>query len=112
MENLPKDPTSLLLLNKELTPKDFLNLCVSQSNENVKKLCKSDELFKQRFSIDFPSLVLYYQVLKQEMEKEEYLKVVKILSEATELMIDKLIDFQLGKNFKKNLSKEFLGITF
>lgn len=71
MENLGKDLSELILLNKDLSPQDFINTCASQVNPSITKLCKQESLWNKRFQVDFPFLVKCTQKFSKILENRE-----------------------------------------
>lgn len=106
METLTKDVSTLILLNKELSPRDFINLCASESSPKITQLCNDENIWKQRLLIDFPYLNY------KSNYKNNYLKVVRAISKSAENIKDYIINQQLGKEFEKNLKDEYLRELF
>jgi hypothetical protein len=58
METLPKDLVNKL--TEELSAQDMISFCQSHLHPNVKKLCNSNDFWRQRFIRDFPFLISYF----------------------------------------------------
>lgn len=106
MENITKDPASLILLNKELKPKDVINLC--SVNRNLRNICNNKDIWRQRFQIDFPYLVKYVDL--NENPKNSYLEVFSKISKAHEEMTDKIFTMQYGVNYRDILKKKIVNV--
>jgi hypothetical protein len=113
MERLPLDVLEKMSL--ELSSKDLLNFCKSQSrNDQIRKLCQNENFWRRRFQKDFPKI---FEKIKPDSWKKTYLFIVSRLAESsersTEYALSLLGDKQkyITREYKEYLENYFYNLT-
>jgi hypothetical protein len=103
MNKLPKDMVEKI--SSELNPGELINFCAGASlNENVKRVCNSDEFWIVRLKRDFSYLFSLFPSLKVN-PKNKYLELFSKLSKISEDLSEKV--FESFGSFKKYVTAEY-----
>jgi hypothetical protein len=107
METLPKDLVNKL--TEELSPQDLISFCKSQLHPNVKRVCNSNDFWKQRFFKDFSFLIRYFPNLEINA-KQIYIQLFSKISKKAEEIVEIVLD--AFEDFKRFLTKEYKDILY
>lgn len=113
MDRLPLDVLEKMSL--ELSSKDLLKLCQSQSKTgNIRKLCQNESFWRRRFQKDFPKI---FQYIKSDSWKQSYLLVVSQLAQSSEKSTRYALSLTgnkrkfLSETYKNYLTEYFYNLT-
>ena len=111
MERLPKDMVGKLV--DELSPQDFINFCVSNTSENVTRICNMNELWDRRLRKDFPYIMEKFEGVGDQEPKADYITIFNRFSKMVETLTEIILkDYGELRKFLSPEFKKFLYENF
>lgn len=98
MDLLPGDIKRVMALN--LNPPDLMNLCLTDKEFN-KKVCDSNDFWRQKIKIDYPYVFDYYYVRNKTTIKNPKNLYIRKFTEIYS-MIEKFVDSEFEKKYLAN----------